>query len=227
MIEEIARYWDKQSAIWRDEKQEAWMMPETKYWSDYFADLKKSLSGIRALEVGTASGYFANILTLAGFEVDAVDISPNMVAEAKQVSHSLQLHVNYQVMNAEELSFPDNQFDLVFTRLMTWTIPDLEKCYQSIYRVLKPGGVLVNFDGDFGDYKFTQEGHENYPAEIMEEANIIKSKLAVSRYRRPEKDEEILKAIGFTSVFTDSKAQNRILRKPLHEEGLFRIEAVK
>jgi len=62
---------------------------------------------------------------------------------------------------------------------------------------------------------------------VMEEANIIKSKLAVSQYQRPEKDVEILKSIGFTSISVDTEAQNRILHKPLHEEGLYMIQAVK
>lgn len=227
LAEKIASYWDKQSAIWREEKVEQWTKPETLYWTDFFREVRSRCPGGKVLEIGTASGYFANILHLAGFEVTAIDISPNMIEEAKSVSASLGIPVDYYVMNALELNFHAQSFDLVFTRLMTWTIPDLLGFYGQCHRVLRPKGHFINFDGDFGKCEFSQEGHEKYPEEIMEEANRIKAGLAVNSYDRPEKDEEILKEIGFTSVISDHSAQNRILRNPKEGGGIFMIEAVK
>lgn len=227
MITEIAKYWDKQSAIWSEEKKEVWTLPETTYWLEYFKSLLPHLPGNRVLEVGTASGYFANILHLAGYEVAAVDLSPNMVEEAQRVSADLGLPIDYHVMDAQELQFPENQFDLVFTRLMTWTTPDVEKFYAASFKVLKSKGMFLNFDGDFGNMCFSQEGHEKYPAGIMEEANVIKSKLDISKHSRPQKDIELLEKVGFTKVKVDEKAQNRILHKPENEEALFQLTAIK
>ncbi len=100
-------------------------------------------------------------MTLAGFEVTAVDLSPQMIEYAKLVSQELELRVDYRVMDAQVLQFQANTFDFVFTRLMTWTIPDLEKCYREMERVLKPGGKMINLDADFGKTVFSTEGTMN------------------------------------------------------------------
>ena len=226
MIQEIAGYWDRQSAIWAEEKNEAWSLPETKYWMEYFSSIRPQLNGNKVLELGTASGYFAHILTLAGYEVTAIDLSPNMIEEAKRVAQQLNQKVEYHVMNAQELDFADNQFDLIFTRIMTWGIPDLRKCYSESFRVLKPGGLFLNFDGDFGEYQFSQEGHEKYPADIMEQANTIKAQLDISKHRRPAKDMEVLKEVGFEHVSADATVQSAIL----HQQGdsaIFKVQGIK
>ncbi|MGE8378116.1 MAG: class I SAM-dependent methyltransferase, partial [Sphingobacterium sp.] len=174
-----------------------------------------------------ASGYFGNIMTKAGFDVTAIDLSPNMINEAKQVSNVLNLKVDYNVMDAQNLTFDDDKFDLVFTRLMTWTIPDLLKCYGEIFRVLKPGGIFINFDGDFGATVFSQEGHKRYPKEIMEEANVIKSNLDISKHSRPERDLYLLDKVGFTDLKTDNEVHNKIYSKTEAGGGLFMLSAVK
>ncbi|MCW3464936.1 class I SAM-dependent methyltransferase [Chitinophaga nivalis] len=226
MMQEIAAYWDKQSAIWREEKQDAWTQPVTQQWLTYFKLLLPRLQGNRVLEVGTASGYFANILAQAGYEVTAVDISENMITEAKAVSAALNVPVNYQVMDAQQLAFPENRFDLVFTRLMTWTTPDVKTFYRECFKVLTPGGLLLNFDGDFGACRFSQEGHEKYPADIMEEANRIKSQLDISKHPRPAKDVAILQAAGFVEVSAAAR-EDEVLLQPEGTSDLFELKGYK
>jgi len=225
--ERIAKYWDKQAVIWAEEKQEAWEQKETEYWLQFFKTLKGKRQGIKVLEAGTASGYFANIMTLAGFEVTAIDYSKAMITEAKRVSRELDLNVTYEVMDAQALTFPKDTFDLVFTRIMTWTLPDTYSFYKSAFDVLKPGGVLLNFDGDFGEVVFSQEGHERYPADIMQEANVIKAQLEISKLSRPEADISMLQDIGFEEVKFDMFAHNRILHLDTAESSLFELSGVK
>lgn len=226
-IQTIATYWDKQATIWSEEKQEAWTLPETEYWLEYFKELLPTLSGNKVLEVGTASGYFANILSLAGYEVTAVDLSPSMVEEAKKVSVQLGISIDYHVMDAQNLQFEEASFDLIFTRLMTWTLPDVPRFYQSCFGLLKGGGTFLNFDGDMGDVTFSQEGHERYPSDIMEQANTIKSQLDISKHKRPERDIALLENVGFKKVKADLQTQSRILHLPLDESSLFELKGVK
>jgi len=227
MIERIATYWDGRSASWRKERDDAWSRPETERWLDFFKSIRHQTAGNSVLEIGTATGYFANILTLAGFEVTAIDLSPQMIEAAALVSEELKLNVNYSVMDAQSLQFEDDTFDLVFTRLMTWTIPDLEKCYREMQRVLKPEGKLINLDADFGKTVFSTDRHDECPSGAIEEVNAIKSALEISQHERPAKDIDILQTIGFGSIEVDIYAQNRILGLPLTTEGLFMLEATK
>lgn len=226
-IQTIASYWDKQATIWREEKQDAWTLPETEYWVEYFKNLLPTLSGNKVLEVGTASGYFANILSLAGYEVTAVDLSASMIDEAKKVSDQLGISIHYHVMDAQDLNFAENSFDLIFTRLMTWTLPDVPLFYQSCFKLLKTGGTFLNFDGDMGKVTFSQDGHERYPSDIMEQANTIKAQLDISQHKRPERDIEILNQAGFDKAKADFQAQNQILHLPVDEPSLFQLVAVK
>lgn len=225
--EKIAKYWDRQAVIWAEEKQEAWDKQETTYWLDFFKSLLPSLTGNKVLEVGTASGYFSNILTLAGYDVTAIDYSAAMINEAKRVSQELEFDVAYYVMDAQQLQFPNNTFDLVFTRLMTWSLPDTSRFYQSAFNVLKPGGQLVNFDGDFGEVTFSQDGHERYPADIMDEANTIKAQLPISKVKRPFADVNMLIDIGFKDVESDLLLQNNILHLDTQKSSLFEVHGVK
>ena len=228
-MNQITSYWDKQSEIWREEKEDAWLLPETTYWLEFFQALPmpSAISERKILELGTASGYFANIMALCGYEVTAIDVSPAMISEAGNVSRKQKLTVDYRVMDAQRLTFADDSFDIVFTRLMTWTVPDLLACYREVYRVLKPGGKFINFDGDFGSVVFSQEGHERYPAEIMEEANIIKACLDISKHKRPAYDAVILERAGFRSIESDQQAQSRILKTDERPTGLFMVTATK
>lgn len=225
-MQEISAYWDKQSAIWSAEKQTAWTQPVTAEWGGYFREMLPQLTGNKVLELGTASGYFANILAMAGYEVTAADISANMIAEARTVTAALNLQVDYRVMDAQELIFPEQQFDLVFTRLMTWTIPDINTFYSECFKVLKPGGLLLNFDGDFGACQFSQEGHENYPADIMEQANRIKSQLDISKHQRPARDLEVLREVGFVQVSAD-RLEDQALRQSQGTSALFELKGYK
>ncbi len=225
--DDIAKYWDRQAAIWAEEKQEAWDKDETTHWLHFFKELRPYLSGNKVLEVGTASGYFAHILTLVGYDVTAVDYSEEMITEAKRVTKNFEMNIDLSVMDAQNLSFPEATFDLVFTRLMTWTLPDTASFYHSAFKVLKPGGMLLNFDGDFGKIQFSTEGHEKYPEGIMEEANVIKNQLSISKVDRPQADAQMLKDIGFRRVKIDLLAQNRILHIDSNTPSLFELRGYK
>lgn len=53
-----------------------------------------------------------------------------MIEQAKQSLTKLQQHdykINFQVMDAENLYFSDNTFDVVISRNLTWTLPNPQK----------------------------------------------------------------------------------------------------
>ena len=57
-------------------------------------------------------------------------------------------------MNAEELTFPDNSFDVVVSRNLTWNLHAPHKAYEQWSRVLKLGGLLLNFDANWYRYLY-------------------------------------------------------------------------
>jgi ubiquinone/menaquinone biosynthesis C-methylase UbiE len=71
----------------------------------------------------------------------ASDISENMLAVAKnKLSH---LDIDWQIIDAQELPFSDNSIDLVVCCFGYMFVPDKQKAFEEVYRVLKPGGQFL------------------------------------------------------------------------------------
>lgn len=76
--------------------------------------------------------------------------------------------------------FADETFDVVISRNLTWTLPNAEHAYGEWMRVLKTGGVLLNFDANYGkedvaDTKGLPEAHAHFKVgnEMLEECERI------------------------------------------------------
>jgi SAM-dependent methyltransferase len=120
--------------------------------------LRKALDGQlrsfdRALELGAGTGYFSLNLLQAGVISDATctDISPGMVDALAANAQTLGLEVDARVADAEALPFDDASFDLVLGHAVLHHLPDLDRAWREIHRVLAPGGVAV-FAGEPSRY---------------------------------------------------------------------------
>ena len=80
-------------------------------------------------------------------------------------------------------------------------------------RVLRPGGVLLNFDADYGAVDFTrladeqgQHAHADVDSALLQEGEDIRRALPLSRRQRPQWDMEALARAGIgeltLSIFT-------------------------
>lgn len=99
----------------------------------------------RSLEIGAGTGYFSLNLLLAGIVEEAVctDISPGMVEALRANARRLGVELETAVARAEELPFPDESFDLVLGHAVLHHLPDLERAFRELHRVLRPGGRLA------------------------------------------------------------------------------------
>jgi ubiquinone/menaquinone biosynthesis C-methylase UbiE len=109
-----------------------------------------------SLELGCGTGFFTLNLKLAGVVENAhvTDLSPGMVEVAQRNARGLGFEVEGRVADAETLPYDDESFDLVLGHAVLHHIPDLDRAFAEILRVLKPGGRFV-FAGEptrHGDY---------------------------------------------------------------------------
>ena len=103
--------------------------------------LKKPHNGkLRILDVGCGTGFFTILLAKQGHQVTGTDLTPDMVANSRILAKEEQVNCNFEIMDAEHLSFADNSFDVVISRNLTWTLPEAAQAYKEWTRVLKPGG---------------------------------------------------------------------------------------
>jgi len=117
---------------------------------------------ISVLDMGTGPGFFAIVLAEKGYRVTAVDYTESMLKEAQSNAGALARKIRFQKMNAESLSFDDHSFDVVVSRNLTWNLQQPEKAYLQWVRVLKPGGLLLNFDANWYNYLHYKEAGEGY-----------------------------------------------------------------
>jgi ubiquinone/menaquinone biosynthesis C-methylase UbiE len=99
----------------------------------------------RVLEVAIGTG-----LNLPHYRaetaVTGIELSPAMLAIARQRAAALGPDVDLQEGNAEHLPFADASFDTVVCALSLCTIPDPAAAIGEMKRVLVPGGRLLLLD---------------------------------------------------------------------------------
>jgi len=93
--------------------------------------------------IGGASRHLAKGFGV-GTDVTGITLSPKQVERATDLAAQQGIpNVNFRVMNALAMEFPDNSFDLVWACESGEHMPDKAKYVQEMVRVLKPGGTLV------------------------------------------------------------------------------------
>ena len=141
--ERINQYWSMRA----DEFSDAQLAELKEYkrmnWTEQIKRALPDKKRIRALDLGTGAGFFSIILHDLNCEVVGIDYSQEMINHAIMNSEKLNCNdIWFLRMDAQALEFPDESFDFIFTRNVTWTLPDPEKAYQEMIRVLAPGGRL-------------------------------------------------------------------------------------
>ena len=99
--------------------------------------------GENLLEVGVGTGLSLPLYP-RHCRITGIDISPKMLEKAseKVTEHGLT-NIQLEVMDAQNMSFPDNSFDCVTACYVVSAAPDPLKVVSEIRRVCKPGGRIV------------------------------------------------------------------------------------
>lgn len=114
-------------------------------FSDYDKNLCKYMLSIIPkesilLEVGIGTGYpFAQYFQSQEFTIHGIDISPYLVNICIQRYPGIVCKVG----DAEELSYADSTFDLVYCFHSTWYFPNLIKAIDEMIRTAKQGGFII------------------------------------------------------------------------------------
>lgn len=101
----------------------------------------------RVLDVACGTGLVSFVLAPYAREVVGIDISPGMLAKARQIRHLREVrNVHFILGEAGHLPFKDEEFDVVVCRLAIHHFPQPEREIREMARVLKIGGRLVISD---------------------------------------------------------------------------------
>ncbi len=113
------------------------------YLDIFNAAFDKDLTGKRIVDIGCASGVSAALFAARGANVVGIDISPELIAQAKALWTEYADRLDFTVGDAEAMDEADGGVDACFFGGVLHHFPDRTRVYREALRVLKPGGLLV------------------------------------------------------------------------------------
>ncbi len=115
--------------------------------------------GERVLDVACGTGNAAIPAAAAGAEVTGIDITPELLEDAKRNAAAAEVEVEWLEGDAQDLPFDDGSFDVVVSTFGCMFAPDHERAAAEIARVLAPGGrfgvVAWRPEGNIGRFFLT------------------------------------------------------------------------
>ncbi|HLW61645.1 MAG TPA: class I SAM-dependent methyltransferase [bacterium] len=98
--------------------------------------------GCKVLEVGVGAGTDFLQWVRAGAEAYGIDLTSEAVEHVRQRLRLYDLRAaDVRVADCENLPYPDNAFDLVYSWGVIHHTPNLERALSEIVRVCRPGGM--------------------------------------------------------------------------------------
>jgi len=103
--------------------------------------------GQKVLDVGCGIGG-GDFYMAENFNVDVVgiDLSINMVSFALERAIGLNCSVEFEVADCTKKTYPENSFDVIYSRDTILHIQDKPALFRSFYKWLKPGGKVLISD---------------------------------------------------------------------------------
>jgi ubiquinone/menaquinone biosynthesis C-methylase UbiE len=124
--------------------------PQQRAMLDAYLSEVKLPDSATALDAGCGTGAVARVLAdLPGVrEVLGIDPSPIFIAKAQELAKGMS-RLSFRTGDARALEFPDASFDFVVFHTVLCHVPEPERALREAHRVLRSGGWLAVFDGDY------------------------------------------------------------------------------
>lgn len=138
--------------------------------TSYLADVPLPAEG-RVLEPGCGTGPVARALARRPGIAEAVGIDPSpiLLAKARELGDGLP-NLSFRLGDGRDLPLADAAFDAVVFHTTLCHIPDCERALAEAHRVLRPGGHLAVFDGDYATTSVALGDHD--PLQTCAEAAV-------------------------------------------------------
>jgi SAM-dependent methyltransferase len=99
--------------------------------------------GQKVLDVACGTGVVAVTAARLGAQVTALDLTPELLANARENASLAQVEVEWHEGDVEALPFGDANFDVVVSQFGHIFAPRPEIAIAEMLRVLKPGGTIA------------------------------------------------------------------------------------
>lgn len=147
IIKSPIRYYNNIQLEYFSQKVKKTMMPVKSAYVDKHVDELIKESGItrkdKILDVGCGMGKYTLNLLSKGYQVEGLDLNPLLLQQFLMYNNNLfnvKLHSADIVEAPEELN---EQYDCIIGFMVLHHLHVLETCFQSMNRLLKPGGKII------------------------------------------------------------------------------------
>jgi SAM-dependent methyltransferase len=204
-------------------------LPEA--WEKLILDAAHKDGVMDILDLGTGPGFFSLILSMRGHRVTGIYCSEKMLERAAQNAAALGVSPVFRLMDVTKTDFPDNSFDMIVSRNLTWILYEPETAFIEWKRILRPGGRLVYFDGSWYPETYSPEKL----ASVKEDERLYRKKygdpvdtyigdreterkfddiVTLGKLQRPEWDAENLPCLGFRDIKITDNVNSLIHQAP-------------
>ncbi|MCK1519903.1 class I SAM-dependent methyltransferase [Bradyrhizobium sp. 17] len=180
--------------------------------------------GWRIADIGCGNGVLATEAALMGAEVDAIDISPAMLALAEIYARDRKVPVRTQSAGLLSFAYRPESYDLIVSEFTLHHLPDFWKAVamSRIYRALKPGATFYLRDIVYASMPDAVERDVDQWADFEIKNHDVPRESVVTHMRDEYSTfgwvmERMLTDVGFTLVSADYHAPMHgtyLLRKP-------------
>jgi SAM-dependent methyltransferase len=180
--------------------------------------------GWRVADIGCGNGVMATEAALIGAEVDAIDISPAMLALAQVYARDRRAPIRPQSAGLLSFAYQPNSYDLIVSEFTLHHLPDFWKAVAMarIFAALKPGASFYLRDIVFVSMPDGSERDVNGWADYNIKNHDFERDRVVAHMRDEYSTfgwvmERMLTEVGFTLVSADYHAPlhgTYLLRKP-------------
>lgn len=174
-------------------------------------------AGDRVLDLGSGAGndvFVSRSIVGETGSVTGLDFTDEMIKKARENNTKMGFtNVDFIKGDIERIPLPDNSYDVVISNCVLNLVPDKQKAFSEIFRVLKPGGHFCISD-------IVLKGE--LPEDMRSAASLYAG--CVSGALQKEEYLDIVKAGGFIDVEVKSERENNVpdeyLRKSLSQKTI-------
>lgn len=110
---------------------------------EQFVKMLGNVKGKKVLDIGSGHGNTALKLAQEGAIVTSIDIAPKLIEGCQYRARKNNLSVNFMVMDATNMTFDMNSFDIVLGFRTVHHLQNIKKFFYDSHRILKQGGFLI------------------------------------------------------------------------------------
>lgn len=147
--------------------------------------LLPDVKGKKILDAACGPGKYAEILISKGAMVTGLDISPKMIALAKERNKPSQ-DFFIQDLDLPLNNIKDNSFDFILSALAMHYLEDWTNAIQEFYRVLKPKGqLIISIEHPFFEYNYFKSKQYFNVEAVKCTWNGFGKPVEINSFRRP------------------------------------------